>query len=157
MWTTLLGTPPTLPHSTTATHAGARLTCPQTTKQTKMVSSLEKPCAMVTNPSNSDRTANTSHNNRTFSLPGCTIEKNVDYLWNDVNNGLEDKQPDVISCRSFCKSMSAKFFSWTGPDYPIAGDRNGCWCKTALEMDNKMTVAGVFSGATVCDEDNNGE
>ena len=112
---------------------------------------------MVTNPSNSDRTANTSHNNRTFSLPGCTIEKNVDYLWNDVNNGLEDKQPDVISCRSFCKSMSAKFFSWTGPDYPIAGDRNGCWCKTALEMDNKMTVAGVFSGATVCDEDNNGE
>ena len=89
---------------------------------------------------------------------GCTIEKNLDYLWNDLNDGLEDKQPDVISCRSFCKStMSAKYFSWTGPDYPNPEDREGCWCKSALEAANQKVVNGVFSGETVCDEDNNGE
>ena len=74
----------------------------------------------------------------------------------------ENKQPDVISCRSFCKSMSAKYFSWTGPDYPNPEDREACWCKSALEAANQKVVNGIFSGETVCDgdsydEDNNGE
>ena len=52
------------------------------------------------------------------SWHGCAIEKNMDYLWNDLNNGLEDKQPDVVSCLYFCKAMEAKYFSWTGKNSP---------------------------------------
>ena len=52
------------------------------------------------------------------SWHGCAIEKNMDYLWNDLNNGLEDKQPDVVSCLYFCKAMEAKYFSWTGKKSP---------------------------------------
>ena len=81
----------------------------------------------------------------------------MNYPGNDVNNGLEDKQPDMISCRSFCKSMCAEFFSWTGPDNPNEDDHNGCWCKSAMEEANKTFVEDVFSGATMCDEDNNGK
>ena len=52
------------------------------------------------------------------SWHGCAIEKNMDYLWNDLNDGLEDKQPDVVSCLYFCKAMEAKYFSWTGKKSP---------------------------------------
>ena len=84
------------------------------------------------------------------SSTGCTIEKNVDYPHNDVNDGLEDKQPDMISCRTYCKSQNVDYFAWHAADSPAFDYRNSCWCKTDLPSDNKTDQNGVISGETMC-------
>ena len=56
----------------------------------------------------------------------CLIEENIDYYWNDVNDGRQDKQSDAESCQSFCKAThpSARYFTWVSPT-------SDCWCKTS--------------------------
>ena len=33
-------------------------------------------------------------------------------------------------------------------------DREGCWCKSDLEIANQKVVNGVYSGETVCEGNN---
>ena len=42
----------------------------------------------------------------------------------------------------------------TGPEYVNPDDREGCWCKSDLEMANQKVVNGVYSGETVCEGNN---
>ena len=85
------------------------------------------------------------------SSSGCTVEINVDYPNNGVNDGQRDTQPDMIACRSFCRSLDADFFAWHTDDSPAVDYRHSCWCKTALPSDNKIDQYGVISGETACD------
>ena len=89
----------------------------QTIQQNIITLSLTGSC--LTADSHTDMDNHQLYNNGSVvqfstSWRGCAIEKNMDYLWNDLNDGLQDKQPDVVSCLYFCKSMEAKYFSWTG-------------------------------------------
>ena len=61
------------------------------------------------------------------------INENVAYNGYGVNNGLQDKQPDVESCQSFCKTdhPSAPYFSWCSPGCDWKEGRRSCWCQTS--------------------------
>ena len=68
-----------------------------------------------------------------FPVTVSFTEDDADYYGNDVTgvlNGLNNKQPDVESCRSSCISKGAKYFSWSGPRI-IGNAQNVCWCKTS--------------------------
>ena len=92
-------------------------------------------------------TPTTTDTTITTSPPECGVEVDTGYTGNDVNWGPNDKQPDMESCRSFCKSSNyaprPSFFGWIGS----SGD---CWCKTALDPDNKFQMDEVYSGPIEC-------
>ena len=75
-----------------------------------------------------------------FAFSECLTEKDISYYGNDVNNGLDNVQPDVESCRASCKSMGSPYF-----DFNYGGNR-GCYCKTSNA--GRRQVNGVISGKT---------
>ena len=72
----------------------------------------------------------------------CLTEMDISYYGNDVNDGLNNKQQNVESCRSSCRSMSAKYF-----DFNHSGNK-GCYCKKSNA--GRRVVRGVISGETMC-------
>ena len=63
-----------------------------------------------------------------FPVTVSFTEDDTTYHGNDVTgvvNGMDNKQPDVESCRSSCSSKGAKYFSW------FSSAQNTCWCKTS--------------------------
>ena len=70
----------------------------------------------------------------------CLTEKDVSYYGNDVNNGQENVQSDVESCRASCKAMGALYF-----DYNYDGNHR-CYCKNSNA--GRTEEAGVISGET---------
>ena len=70
----------------------------------------------------------------------CLTEEDTSYYGNDVNNGRENVQSDVESCRASCKAMDAPYF-----DFNYAGN-HGCYCKNSKA--GRRVVAGVVSGET---------
>ena len=57
-----------------------------------------------------------------------------------MNNGSDNVQSDVESCRASCKSLGAPYF-----DFNYAGD-HGCWCKNSNA--GRKQVNGVTGGKT---------
>ena len=76
----------------------------------------------------------------------CLTEKDISYYGNElnnhnnVNNGLENVQPDTESCRASCKAMGAPYFDFN------YGGNHGCYCKYSNA--GRRKVAGVMSGTT---------
>ena len=75
-----------------------------------------------------------------FAFSECLTEKDISYYGNDVNNGADNVQSDVESCRASCKSLGAPYF-----DFNYAGD-HGCWCKNSNA--GRKQVNGVTGGKT---------
>ena len=73
----------------------------------------------------------------------CFFEHDVNYEGNGINNGIEDRKPDLQSCISFCKDKfpSAQYFS-----YMTSSTK--CWCKTSDE--GRRAVKHVISGKLTC-------
>ena len=85
------------------------------------------------------------------SLKTNTTVTKLDLSHNDINDGLHDTQPDMNGCRTFCNSQNAEFFAWHSDESAVVAYRNSCWCKTALQSENKIDQQGVISGETECD------
>ena len=69
-------------------------------------------------------------------------EIDISYSGKPLNDGLNNKQKDVESCRSSCKSMNADYF-----DFNYRGNK-GCHCK--ISNIGRRAVKGVISGETKC-------
>ena len=80
----------------------------------------------------------------------CLIEENTSYHGNDMNGGT-DKQPDLESCKSFCRSNypTAKYFGYVSPDFPNKASASACRCKYSNAGRRKHN--GVFAGELGCD------
>ena len=82
------------------------------------------------------------------------FEEDMNYQGHDLNNGRNDeKQPDPVACRSFCKSTypNAIFFTWIGEEYKNEVDRLTCWCKDGFDYKNSL-VGGISGGIQgMCD------
>ena len=69
-------------------------------------------------------------NTNTPSFAECYDEQGISYKHNDLNSGMDNKQPDWKACRSSCRSIvGAEFFDWVSPQYWISTFRETCWCK----------------------------
>ena len=73
---------------------------------------------------------------------GCEIEWDISLHGNDLNDGLENKQKDVESCRSSCRSMNANYFDFN------YNSNKGCFCKDSNK--GRRPTEGVISGGTKC-------
>ena len=81
----------------------------------------------------------------------CSLSENID-ITNavNVNNGLQDTQPDAASCRSFCRPKSP-YFTWVGSNFHDATYHSSCWCKTT--RDGTTGTTGAISGTTDSSQD----
>ena len=52
---------------------------------------------------------------------------------------------------SVIATQNAEFFAWHSDESALVEYRNSCWCKTALQSENKIDQQGVISGETECD------
>ena len=75
-------------------------------------------------------------------ISDCMEEEGYGYPRNDVNNGKNNVQPDVKSCRASCRSLGAAYFSFKR-DIDQA-----CWCKKSSA--GRTVSKGVVSGKTLC-------
>ena len=83
-------------------------------------------------------------------LSGCIIEYDISYKHNNVNNGPEDLQPDMESCRSFCKTKNVPYFEYVKPGSSQLNDRyqGSCWC--VASKSGRVEQIGSVSGDTNC-------
>ena len=65
-------------------------------------------------------------------------------------NGGTDKQPDLESCKSFCRANypSAKYFGYVSPDFPNKEAASACRCKYSNA--GRRAYNGVFAGELGC-------
>ena len=89
-------------------------------------------------------------NSLSFPLSECSTENNIAYKGYEVNNGLQEKQPDVSSCRQHCKNKNAPFFEYILPNTNYGEEyyRGSCWCKTSNS--GRVPQTGSVSGGTSC-------
>ena len=83
--------------------------------------------------------------------PECLVEENIDYPGNDINDGTQNRQPDVASCQSFCSSNypSSPYFDWVSPSASWTGGHEACYCKNTNAP--RVKVTGITSGRVSCD------
>ena len=90
----------------------------------------------------------TDFRKRSLSLCTNAVENDTAYKGHDVNKGREELQPNVESCRSFCKTKyKAPYFEYIQPDSPDKYKKS-CWCKRS--KDGRVEKAGSVSGNTYC-------
>ena len=77
-----------------------------------------------------------------LQISDCLVEQDVGYTANDVNNGKNNVQANVTSCRASCRSRAAAYFSFKRDI-----DR-ACWCKNSSA--GREAKRGVVSGETSC-------
>ena len=81
-----------------------------------------------------------------MSYAGCPYYENYEYrTGNSLNNGTADEQPDMESCRTFCKDnyAEAKYFAWRSNSL-------ACRCKEELMRDQIIEKQGVYVGVITC-------
>ena len=83
-----------------------------------------------------------------MSKSGCPFYENYGYgggTGNSLNKGSEDKQPDMESCRTFCKDnyAEAKYFTWRS-------NILACRCREELMLDQMIEKHGVYVGVITC-------
>ena len=79
----------------------------------------------------------------------CKIEQSVDYNNSQIiNDGTQDRQPDLWQCQTFCKSQNTEFFTYITTLHPETDMRKSCWCKTSREGATPDTRA--ISGTAIC-------
>ena len=83
-----------------------------------------------------------------ISIIGCRVEENVDVPCCDVSGLSGIYKPDLESCQSFCKTNKKKYFTYLGSAVTSAGNRNKCWCKTAITT--RTHFPGAYSGEAIC-------
>ena len=92
-----------------------------------------------------------------MSISDCQIcptpEFNIDYTGDDLNDGIDDSQPSLISCVSFCKDNypEASYYSYADDSVTDVGSGfyNSCWCKH--NNSGRKAMNGVTSGALSCE------
>ena len=82
----------------------------------------------------------------------CLVEPNTNYQGNAMNKGMDDKQPDLESCKSFCRSNypTAKYFSYASPDYPHPILNNAKFCSCKHSNGGRKELKGFISGDLTC-------
>ena len=80
----------------------------------------------------------------------CVIEENMDYAGSDINDGLQNIQPNVESCQSSCKTShpSATRFIWVSPAAAWRAGHGSCWCKSSDSV--RKVDTGYTSGEVSC-------
>ena len=68
-----------------------------------------------------------------------------------TNQGVQDQQPDLESCRNLCQTKNARYFTWRSPSNGDQSTNYQCWCKNELKEVEKKYAYGVFTGDTKCD------
>ena len=84
----------------------------------------------------------------------CKIEPGILYKGGpetNINSNSNDKRSDELTCRSYCKSLGAKYFVWHTLSYDTPNKQGKCLCKSSTRGSDDQQ--GVISG-DVC---NNGK
>ena len=80
---------------------------------------------------------------------GCPYYENHGYGQGTaaLNDGTADKQPDMASCRIFCRDQyaDARYFTWRSNS---SGAK--CYCRKELMLDQMIESQGVFVGVIAC-------
>ena len=83
----------------------------------------------------------------------CQAEENIDYPGDDLNDGINDSQPSLRSCVSFCRDNypEASYYSYVDDTVIDVGSEayNSCWCKNGNS--GRKDMIGVTSGALSCE------
>ena len=83
-----------------------------------------------------------------MSYAGCPYYENYGYSqWTGqiLNNGTADSQPDMGSCRTFCKNnyAEARYFTWRS-------NKLACRCRRELMLDKMIEKQDFYVGVITC-------
>ena len=78
-----------------------------------------------------------------FYLYFSEFLEDVNYPYNDINNGCDDIKESALECEKFCETVEGCIgFSWHGHDHSYCP--KSCWAKS--KMENEKQESGVTSG-----------
>ena len=70
-----------------------------------------------------------------------------------MNDGQKVIMPNWESCKSFCTSLQAKYFTWIANEAGLSEFKNSCWCKSSnagRRAKNGFTSGEACSACSEC-------